>query len=68
MDNMAFLLSTKQQLERRLKRLTAIPSACTYADPKAVDEDVSNSLIIITWFWFCMSEMLEFVHKYIKSI
>lgn len=48
MENMALLLTTKQQLEKRLKRLTAIPSVCTYADPKAVDEDVSNSLIIIT--------------------
>ncbi|KGM00230.1 putative ATP-dependent RNA helicase DDX60, partial [Charadrius vociferus] len=44
MDNMTFLLSTKQQLERRLKRLTAIPSACTYADPKAVDEDTLRKI------------------------
>ncbi|KFQ89352.1 putative ATP-dependent RNA helicase DDX60, partial [Phoenicopterus ruber ruber] len=51
MENMVVLLTTKKQLEKKLKRLTAIPSACTYADPKAVDEEVSNSLIIITWFW-----------------
>ncbi|NXN73461.1 DDX60 helicase, partial [Himantopus himantopus] len=44
MDNMRVLLHTKQQLERRLKRLTAIPSACTYADPKAVDEDTLRKI------------------------
>lgn len=46
-EHMQLLLTKKKQLEKRLKRLTAIPSGCTYADPKAVDEDVSNSLIII---------------------
>ncbi|KAM6072540.1 putative ATP-dependent RNA helicase DDX60 isoform 3-T3 [Theristicus caerulescens] len=39
MEDMVCLLTTKQQLEKRLKRLTAIPSVCTYADSKAVDED-----------------------------
>ncbi|XP_075607951.1 putative ATP-dependent RNA helicase DDX60 isoform X1 [Balearica regulorum gibbericeps] len=38
MENMVVLLTTKQQLQKRLKRLTAIPPLCTYADPKAVDE------------------------------
>ncbi|XP_054058697.1 probable ATP-dependent RNA helicase DDX60 isoform X2 [Rissa tridactyla] len=44
MDNMRFLLTTKQQLENRLKRLTAIPSACAYTDPKAVDEDTLRKI------------------------
>ncbi|KAM6401302.1 putative ATP-dependent RNA helicase DDX60 isoform 2-T2 [Pluvialis apricaria] len=44
MDNIRFLLSTKQQLERRLKRLTAVPSSCTYADPKAVDGDTLRKI------------------------
>ncbi|KAF1637750.1 putative ATP-dependent RNA helicase DDX60, partial [Eudyptes filholi] len=39
MENMVLLLTKKKQLEKRLKRLTAIPSAYTYADPKAVDKD-----------------------------
>lgn len=39
---MVMLLSMKKQLQERLNKLTAIPSMCTYADPKAVDEDVSN--------------------------
>ena len=42
MENMVLLLTRKKQLEKRLKRQTAIPSACTYANPKAVDEDVSH--------------------------
>ncbi|NWV01262.1 DDX60 helicase, partial [Upupa epops] len=37
MENVVLLSSTKQHLEKRLKKLTT--SACTYADPKAVDED-----------------------------
>ncbi|KFQ50895.1 putative ATP-dependent RNA helicase DDX60, partial [Nestor notabilis] len=41
------LLTKKTQLEKRLKGLTDIPSSCTYADPKAVDEDVSNSLMTL---------------------
>ncbi|XP_035746776.1 probable ATP-dependent RNA helicase DDX60 isoform X3 [Egretta garzetta] len=44
MESMDHLLATKQQLEGRLKRLTAIPSACTYADPKAVDEDTLRKI------------------------
>ncbi|NXK03380.1 DDX60 helicase, partial [Herpetotheres cachinnans] len=44
MDNMVLLLTTKQQLEKRLKSLTAIPSVCTYADPKAVDEDTLRKI------------------------
>lgn len=66
MENTVVLLTKKTQLEKRLKELTDIPSSCTYADPKAVDEDVSNSLMVITWLWFRMSKMHEFVHKYIK--
>lgn len=66
--NVQLLLTKKKLLEERLKMLTAVHSECTYADPKAVDEDVSNSLIIITWFLFCMSKMHEFVHKYINHI
>ncbi|NWY59089.1 DDX60 helicase, partial [Chionis minor] len=43
-DNMILLTTTKQQLEKKLKKLTAIPSACTYADPKAVDEDTLKKI------------------------
>lgn len=56
----------KNELEKRLKKLSVTPSACTYADPKAVDEDVSNSLVLPTCFWFCMSKMLEFVQNFIR--
>ncbi|XP_054238845.1 probable ATP-dependent RNA helicase DDX60 [Indicator indicator] len=44
MENMELLVTTKQQLEKRLDRLTAIPSACSYADPKAVDEDTFKKI------------------------
>ncbi|NWX46476.1 DDX60 helicase, partial [Steatornis caripensis] len=44
MENMVCLLTKKKQLERRLKKLTAIPSVCTYADPKAVDEDTLRKI------------------------
>ncbi|NXJ65121.1 DDX60 helicase, partial [Rostratula benghalensis] len=44
MDNMVHLLTTKEQLERRLKRLTDIPSSCSYADPKAVDGDTLKKI------------------------
>ncbi|NXJ82194.1 DDX60 helicase, partial [Trogon melanurus] len=44
MENMVLLSTQKQQLERKLKRLTAIPSAYTYADPKAVDEDTLKKI------------------------
>ncbi|XP_064305825.1 probable ATP-dependent RNA helicase DDX60 [Phalacrocorax carbo] len=44
MENMLCLLTTKQQLEKKLKRLTAVPSVCTYADPKAVDEDTLRKI------------------------
>ncbi|NXX12960.1 DDX60 helicase, partial [Podargus strigoides] len=44
MENMTCLLAEKKQLEKRLKRLTAIPSTCTYADPKAVDEDTLRKI------------------------
>lgn len=47
MKNLELLVTTKEELKSKLNRLTAIPSAYTYADPKAVDEDVSSSLIII---------------------
>ncbi|KFP86599.1 putative ATP-dependent RNA helicase DDX60, partial [Apaloderma vittatum] len=44
MENMVLLSTQKRQLERKLKRLTAIPSAYTYADPKAVDEDTLKKI------------------------
>ncbi|NXW47562.1 DDX60 helicase, partial [Nyctiprogne leucopyga] len=44
MEDMVCLSTQKKQLEKRLKRLTAIPSACTYADPKAVDEDTLRKI------------------------
>ncbi|XP_042664351.1 probable ATP-dependent RNA helicase DDX60 isoform X2 [Tyto alba] len=44
MENMVVLLTRKQQLEKRLKKLTAIPAVCTYADPKAVDEDTLRKI------------------------
>ncbi|XP_074003466.1 probable ATP-dependent RNA helicase DDX60 [Numenius arquata] len=44
MDNVVYLLTTKQQLERRLKMLTDIPSTCSYADPKAVDGDTLRKI------------------------
>ncbi|NWQ74094.1 DDX60 helicase, partial [Columbina picui] len=43
-ENMQLLSTKKKQLEKRLKRLTAIPSGCTYADPKAVDEDTLRKI------------------------
>ncbi|NXD80228.1 DDX60 helicase, partial [Halcyon senegalensis] len=44
MENTVLLLNTKQQLEKRLKRLTSVPSGCTYADPRAVDEDTLRKI------------------------
>ncbi|NXT17817.1 DDX60 helicase, partial [Syrrhaptes paradoxus] len=44
MENMVVLFTQKQQLEKRLKRLTVIPSMYTYADPKAVDEDTLRKI------------------------
>ncbi|NXP10560.1 DDX60 helicase, partial [Thinocorus orbignyianus] len=44
MDSMNYLLATKQQLERRLKRLTDIPPTCSYADPKAVNGDTLRKI------------------------
>ncbi|KAM6076665.1 putative ATP-dependent RNA helicase DDX60 isoform 2-T2 [Chlamydotis macqueenii] len=44
MESMELLLTTKNQLEKRLERLTAIPPECTYADPKAVDEDTLRKI------------------------
>ncbi|XP_057275202.1 probable ATP-dependent RNA helicase DDX60 isoform X2 [Pezoporus wallicus] len=44
MENTVVLLSKKTQLEKRLKGLTDIPSSCTYADPKAVDEDTLRKI------------------------
>ncbi|NXW54987.1 DDX60 helicase, partial [Eurystomus gularis] len=44
MENLALLLKTKQQLQIRLKSLTGIPSAYTYANPKAVDEDTLRKI------------------------
>ncbi|XP_067993227.1 probable ATP-dependent RNA helicase DDX60 isoform X1 [Melanerpes formicivorus] len=44
MENLELLATTKQELEKRLDRLTAIPSAYTYADPKAVDKDTLEKI------------------------
>ncbi|XP_052546100.1 probable ATP-dependent RNA helicase DDX60 isoform X2 [Tympanuchus pallidicinctus] len=44
MESMVMLLSMKKQLQERLNKLTAIPSMCTYADPKAVDEDTLRKI------------------------
>ncbi|XP_061228962.1 probable ATP-dependent RNA helicase DDX60 isoform X2 [Neopsephotus bourkii] len=44
MENTVVLLTKKKQLEKRLKELTDIPSSCTYADPKAVDEDTLRKI------------------------
>ncbi|KAJ7420084.1 putative ATP-dependent RNA helicase DDX60 [Willisornis vidua] len=44
MQNMELLLTKKNQLEMRLKKLTTIPSVCTYADYKAVDEDTLSKI------------------------
>ncbi|NXC38386.1 DDX60 helicase, partial [Penelope pileata] len=44
MENMVMLSTMKQQLQERLKKLTVIPSACTYADPKAIDEDTLRTI------------------------
>ncbi|OXB70614.1 UNVERIFIED_CONTAM: hypothetical protein H355_005499 [Colinus virginianus] len=43
-ESLVMLLNTKIQLQRRLKKLTAIPSTCTYANPKAVDEDTLGNI------------------------
>ncbi|NWW55221.1 DDX60 helicase, partial [Pedionomus torquatus] len=44
MKSMEYLLTTKQQLERRLKMLTDIPPTCSYADPKAVNGDTLRKI------------------------
>ncbi|KAM9579251.1 putative ATP-dependent RNA helicase DDX60 isoform 3-T3 [Guaruba guarouba] len=44
MENTVVLLTRKTQLEKRLKGLTDIPSSCTYADPKAVDDDTLRKI------------------------
>ncbi|XP_021250062.1 probable ATP-dependent RNA helicase DDX60 [Numida meleagris] len=44
MESMVMLLTMKEQLQEKLKKLTVIPSACTYADPKAVDEDTLRKI------------------------
>ncbi|XP_038034268.1 probable ATP-dependent RNA helicase DDX60 isoform X1 [Anas platyrhynchos] len=38
------LWTMKNELEKRLKKLSVTPSACTYADPKAVDEDTLRKI------------------------
>ncbi|OXB54574.1 hypothetical protein ASZ78_004941 [Callipepla squamata] len=43
-ESLVMLLNTKIQLQRRLEKLTAIPSTCTYANPKAVDEDTLGNI------------------------
>ncbi|XP_009675480.2 probable ATP-dependent RNA helicase DDX60 isoform X1 [Struthio camelus] len=37
-ENIMLVLDKKKHLEKRLKKLTVIPSVCTYANSKAVDE------------------------------
>ncbi|NWR26890.1 DDX60 helicase, partial [Tachuris rubrigastra] len=44
MKSMELLLAEKNNLEIRLKMLTTIPSGCTYADHKAVDEDTLRKI------------------------
>ncbi|NXJ15303.1 DDX60 helicase, partial [Odontophorus gujanensis] len=43
-ENLVMLFNMKIQLQRRLEKLTAIPSTCTYADPKAVDKDTLGKI------------------------
>lgn len=43
-ESMVMLSTMKKQLQERLKKLTVIPSMCTYADPKAVDEDTLRKI------------------------
>ncbi|XP_062429776.1 probable ATP-dependent RNA helicase DDX60 isoform X2 [Rhea pennata] len=38
-ESIVVALSEKEHLEKKLKKLTEIPSACTYANSKAVDEN-----------------------------
>ncbi|XP_064004869.1 probable ATP-dependent RNA helicase DDX60 [Pogoniulus pusillus] len=44
MENLELLVTTKGELKYKLDRLTAIPSAYTYADPKAVDKDTFKKI------------------------
>ncbi|NWI55493.1 DDX60 helicase, partial [Calyptomena viridis] len=44
MEDMVLLSTKKTQLNIRLKTLTTIPSGCTYADHKAVDEDTLRKI------------------------
>ncbi|NWV08836.1 DDX60 helicase, partial [Ptilonorhynchus violaceus] len=44
MENIVLLLTKKHELVKRLKMLTAIPSSCTYADQKAVDENTLRKI------------------------
>ncbi|KFO79330.1 putative ATP-dependent RNA helicase DDX60, partial [Cuculus canorus] len=44
MQQLVLLLTKKNQLEISLKKLTAIPSECTYADPKAVDKNTLEKI------------------------
>ncbi|XP_027491320.1 probable ATP-dependent RNA helicase DDX60 isoform X3 [Corapipo altera] len=44
MKSMELLSTKKTNLEIRLKTLTTIPSVCTYADHKAVDEDTLRKI------------------------
>ncbi|NWR94333.1 DDX60 helicase, partial [Furnarius figulus] len=46
MKDMELLLTKKTQFEMRLKTLTTIPSVCTYADHKAVDEDTLRKIFL----------------------
>ncbi|XP_047932164.2 probable ATP-dependent RNA helicase DDX60 isoform X2 [Anser cygnoides] len=44
MESIIQLLTMKKELQKRLEKLSVIPSACTYADPKAVDEDTLRKI------------------------
>ncbi|XP_072190962.1 probable ATP-dependent RNA helicase DDX60 [Excalfactoria chinensis] len=44
MESMVMLYATRKQLQERLNKLTAVPSTCTYADPKAVGEDTLRKI------------------------
>ncbi|XP_027763996.1 probable ATP-dependent RNA helicase DDX60 [Empidonax traillii] len=43
-NTMELLLAKKTHLEKRLKVLTTVPSGCTYADDKAVDDDTLRKI------------------------
>ncbi|NXI70028.1 DDX60 helicase, partial [Anseranas semipalmata] len=44
MESVMLLWTMKKQLQKRLKTLSVIPPLCTYADPKAVDEETLRKI------------------------